>query len=52
MDPTKETIASSPQSDSAPLNAVSEELDDFSFVEVSPEDGVLIETGGSCCSCS
>ena len=51
--PTKESAPTSPKTEQAQEFAQSlKEIMDFSFTEVQPEMADLIETGGSCCSCS
>jgi hypothetical protein len=51
--PTKERTPATSGTDQAQQADESlREIIDFSFAEVMPEKPDLIETGGSCCSCS
>jgi hypothetical protein len=51
--PTRENGPTTPKTDQARETDQSlKEIMDFSFAEVLPEKPELIETGGSCCSCS
>lgn len=51
--PANESAPTDPKTEQAQESAESlKEIMDFSFAEVEPERADLIETGGSCCSCS